>query len=214
VRGPSGNRPRERSNTSGGGLVAQLDIEGGDLAAGGPLPAGELLTGNIGSLRELAATKSASCSLRTYTSILYYYYARRTRCTACAYAHQGARARRGASGSCPHWLPQRAPVLGRRSSASPDRVAGARFGFVKSFVDGDSRQCFALRARLPHRPTRELCSTSQCTFQIRSGIFPTQVVEQLPPALSVRPPRFIRSLRDLLAGSCAVLRCPLTYTAG
>jgi hypothetical protein len=45
------------------------DMEGGDLAAGGPPPAGELLTGNIGSLRELAATKSASRSLRTYTSI-------------------------------------------------------------------------------------------------------------------------------------------------
>jgi hypothetical protein len=34
------------------------------LAAGGPPPAGELLTGNIGSLRELAATKSASRSLQ------------------------------------------------------------------------------------------------------------------------------------------------------
>jgi hypothetical protein len=32
-----------------------IDMEGGDLAAGG-----ELLAGNIGSLRELAATKSAS----------------------------------------------------------------------------------------------------------------------------------------------------------
>jgi hypothetical protein len=56
----------------GGGLVALLDIEGGDLAAGGPRPAGELLTGNIGSLREswqLLRAKSASRSLRTYTPI-------------------------------------------------------------------------------------------------------------------------------------------------
>jgi hypothetical protein len=49
------------SNTSGGGLVALLDIEGGDLAAGGSPPAGELLTGNIGSLRELAATTKSAC---------------------------------------------------------------------------------------------------------------------------------------------------------
>jgi hypothetical protein len=50
--------------------VDLLDMEGGDLAAGGLPPAGELLTGNIGSLRELAATKSTSRSLlRTYTSI-------------------------------------------------------------------------------------------------------------------------------------------------
>jgi hypothetical protein len=72
LRGPSGNRPRERSGTSGGGLVALLDMEGGDLAAGGLPPAGELLTENIGSLRELAATKSASRSLRTYLNIKYY----------------------------------------------------------------------------------------------------------------------------------------------
>jgi hypothetical protein len=44
-------------------------------AAGGPPPAGELLTGNIGSLRELAATKSAPRSLRLadlYRIIKYY----------------------------------------------------------------------------------------------------------------------------------------------
>jgi hypothetical protein len=34
VRGPSGNRPRERSGTSGWRGVALLDMEGGDLAAG------------------------------------------------------------------------------------------------------------------------------------------------------------------------------------
>jgi hypothetical protein len=49
--------------------MALLDMEGGDFAAGGLPPAGEFLTGNIGSLRELAATKRASRSLRTYTSI-------------------------------------------------------------------------------------------------------------------------------------------------
>jgi hypothetical protein len=48
----------------GGGLVALLDIEGGDFWRRGLAPVGELLTGNIGSLRELAATKSASRSLR------------------------------------------------------------------------------------------------------------------------------------------------------
>jgi hypothetical protein len=52
VRGPSGNRPRERSNTSGWRAEALRDIDGGDLAAGGSPPAGELLTGNIGSLCE------------------------------------------------------------------------------------------------------------------------------------------------------------------
>jgi hypothetical protein len=38
--------------------VALLDIEGGDLAAGGLPPAGELLTGNIGSLREWQLLKA------------------------------------------------------------------------------------------------------------------------------------------------------------
>jgi hypothetical protein len=38
--------------------VALLDIEGGDLAAGGYSPAGELLTGNIGSLRECQLLKA------------------------------------------------------------------------------------------------------------------------------------------------------------
>jgi hypothetical protein len=51
-------------------------MEGGDLAAGGLPPAGELLTGDIGSLRELAATKSASRSLRAgpYLNINIKYY--------------------------------------------------------------------------------------------------------------------------------------------
>jgi hypothetical protein len=38
VRGPSGNRPRERSNTSGWHAEALHDIDGGDLAGGGGVP--------------------------------------------------------------------------------------------------------------------------------------------------------------------------------
>jgi hypothetical protein len=64
------SRAKEVALRGGLTAVALLYIEGGDLAAGGPPPAGELLTGNIGSLHELAATKSvASRSLRAYTSI-------------------------------------------------------------------------------------------------------------------------------------------------
>jgi hypothetical protein len=68
LRGPSGNRPRERSNTSGWHEEALLGIEGGDLP-GRWAPAGKLSTGNIGSLREWQALKALRASLRTYTSI-------------------------------------------------------------------------------------------------------------------------------------------------
>jgi hypothetical protein len=79
VRGPSGKRPREvtlRGGVERGVALLDIDIEGGDLfgGGGGVSPAGELSTGNIGSLCALrvAATKSASRSLRTYTSVLFY----------------------------------------------------------------------------------------------------------------------------------------------
>jgi hypothetical protein len=97
-----------------------------------------------------------------------------------------------------------APVLGQRSSEYLGKSELRRWGLAAMF-----------RAILSHRPGG--CAT-QFTFQIRSGISPTQVggacggsQQLLFPAPSLRSPRFIRSLRGRLAGSCAVLRRPLTH---
>jgi hypothetical protein len=60
LRGPSGNRPRERSNTSGWREKALHGINGGDLAAR-PCAAQAnyiLLTGNTGLLREQQPLKA------------------------------------------------------------------------------------------------------------------------------------------------------------
>jgi hypothetical protein len=60
---PSGTRPRERSEG------ALLGIEGGDLAAGGGYPLLANCRPEMPLALRVAATKSASRSLRTYTSI-------------------------------------------------------------------------------------------------------------------------------------------------
>jgi hypothetical protein len=71
ARGPSGNRPRERSNTSGWREEALLDIEGGDLAglAAAAYPLLASCRPEMSLTFRVAATKSASRSLRAYTSI-------------------------------------------------------------------------------------------------------------------------------------------------
>jgi hypothetical protein len=71
--GPSGTRPRERSGTSGWREGALHGVDGGDLAAR-PCAARRQITDRgyrlaLRAVQSAASTKSASRSLRTYTSI-------------------------------------------------------------------------------------------------------------------------------------------------
>jgi hypothetical protein len=66
--GPSGNRPRERSNTSGWHNEALLGIEGGDLAAG-VIPCRRIVDRKCRSFCEWQPLTALRVSLRTYTPI-------------------------------------------------------------------------------------------------------------------------------------------------
>jgi hypothetical protein len=79
VRGPSGNRPRERSDTSGWREEALLDIEGGDLAAlalaAGVIPCWRIADRKCRSLREWQPLKAlrAPCGPTPRYKMLYYF---------------------------------------------------------------------------------------------------------------------------------------------
>jgi hypothetical protein len=115
------------------------------------------------------------------------------------------------SGRWPAPLPQVRTGPGRGSMAL--RVAGAnpgqepRASQVKAH--GDTLRDFAVSTKLC-----TVLHVAHFRSGAEHGIFPPKSVEQLFPAPSLRSPRFIRSLGDRLAGSCAVtLRCPLTPSA-
>jgi hypothetical protein len=97
------------------------------------------------------------------------------------------------------------PDLSQRSSASRWSALWQELRWPAGEHLSILRECFSFSTRL--------CAMSHISDASEAEFFPLKLVEQLSPAPSLRPPRFIRSPRGRRAGSCAVPRCPLTSTA-